>query len=591
MLVKLASFAGIIPKTAPDKLPASAASIANNCRLTSGDIEPWRGFKLAQIVEALSSAIKTIYYYIPDSIYLTFTEDTDIVPSPVAQDQYGRIYMADATSGASMAISSGVSLDAFGRTQITRRPLGLDAPGLKPNVFGTGGSSALSVVRSALYTFVTDIGEEGPPSLAADAVTMKQDDTFSINGMSTTASNANVTKKRIYVTSVGSAGASYQFWAEVALATASNAGAIDPLNLGETLPSTFWTKAPAGLRGLVALAGNFMAGFVGNEVWFCEPGYPHAWPVKYMLTFNDDVVGLGVDGSTLIVLTNAMVYIVSAPSPDTASVSTFPDVIPCVAKRSIAMTPAGVIFASEDGLYAGNSAGVAKISQDYWTRAQWQDLNPSTMHAAYQNGYYIFFHSGGRGVVVAMPEAAESRISELDFYATATGAIKPSDELAIAYPSGSAQNVSWFDADTTFVTSFLWRSRLVIAPEPVNFSCARVTADEFPNADHTPDPPDNTGGALGSSMVGEYSLGGDWWTSWYAGLVSQQSSLTLRIYAGGDLKHTSSIVDDSVIMLPSGFLERKWEVSIEGNVRVQSIQMATSVTELMTGPLMPGASV
>jgi len=591
MLVKLASFAGIVPKTAPDKLPAAAASVANNCRLTSGDIEPWRGFKLKQIVEALSCAVLSMYYYAPDSAYLTFTEDTDIVPSPIAQDQYGRIYISNLASGASMAVSSGVSLDAFGRTIIDKRPLGLDAPSLQPTVFGTGGTSSINVVRSALYTFVTDIGEEGPPSAAATAVTMKQDATFSINGMATTSSNANVTKKRIYVTSVGTAGASYQFWDEVDLAVASNAGAIDPLNLGETLPSTFWTKAPAGLHGLVAMAGNFMAGFVGNEVWFCEPGYPHAWPVKYMLTFNEDVVGLGVDGSTLIVLTDAVVYIVSAPSPDTASVSPFPDIIPCVSKRSIAMTPAGVIFASQDGLYAANSAGVAKVSQDYWTRAQWQALNPSTIHGAYQNGYYIFFYNGTRGIVIAISESSDARVSELDFYATATASIKPFDELAIAYQVGSAQHISWFDSDENYVTSFLWRSRLVIAPEPVNFSCARVTADEFTNADHTPDPPDNTGGTLGSSMVGEYALGGDWWTSWYAALASQDFALTLRVYAGGELKHTVSVVDDAVLMLPSGFMERKWELSIEGNVRVQSIAMATSVTELMTGPLMPGASV
>jgi hypothetical protein len=255
------------------------------------------------------------------------------------------------------------------------------------------------------------------------------------------------------------------------------------------------------------------------------------------------------------------------------------------------MTPAGILFASEDGLYAANSAGVVKVSQDYFTRAQWQDLQPSTMHGAYQNGYYIFFYGGTRGVVVAMPEAAEARLSELDFYATATGSVKPYDELAVAYSVGSAHHVAWFDADTSFVTNFLWRSRLIISPETVNFSCARVTSDDFTSVDQTPDPPDNTGGTLGASMVGEYAVGGDWWTSWYANQLGQEYSLKLYVYAGGVLKHTATVVDDSIIMLPSGFMERKWELAIEGNVRVQSIQMATSVTELMTGPLMPGASV
>lgn len=592
MLLNLHSFAGEVPKVSPDKLPASSAVMARDCRLSSGALQPLRMQDLRHTVRGQSEPFKSIYFYQPGNKYLCFTDDTDVIPSPIADDQYGRVYISDA-SGVKLAQSSGITQDALGRVSIATRPLGIPAPGGTPSISGSGGSSALTLARAVVYTFVSDLGEEGPPSAPSATVTVKQDDTISVTGMTTAnPSGQNITKKRLYITTVGSSGATFQFWAEVNLADATYSGAVNSLTLGEVLPSTYWTAPPSGLTGLVALSGNFMAGFKANEVWFSEPNYPHAWPVSYMLTFNYPVVALGVDGSTLIVLTTAYVYIVSAQTPDTATVSTFPDIIPCASKRSVAQSPAGVIFAGQDALYVANSSGVGKLADEYWSRPQFQALNPSTIHGSYQNGQYVFFNDYSGGWVFTIGETADSKLVRLGFYATASAATRPDDEFTLAYPDGAGgQAIATFDSDLNKLMSYCWRSRLVITGEPVNFSCLRVTTEDFEATTPVPSPPAETGGALGASMVGAYPVAGDWWTQWFAELAAQDDSLRVRVLADGDEKFSSSVAPDKVIPLPSGFKARKWQVELEGNVTVMGLMMATSAPELMYGPMMPGASV
>lgn len=595
MLAKIASFGGEIPRTAPDKLPSQNSVQAINCRLTSGDLEAWRQPLLQQKIYGQAAPL-SIYYYIPKSMWLTFAIDTNVVPSPIAQDQYGRIYLSDATNGARMCRSADISQDGLGRVTLATRPLGIPAPVGAATITGTGGSSSITVVRALVYTYVSDMGEEGPPSPPSAIVTMEQDDTLSVTGMSGDPGLPNhIVTQRLYVTSVGTTGAVYQWLADVPIAnTSSGPYTIGSMTLGETLPSTYWVAPPAGLQGLVTISGNFFAGFVGNAVYFSEPNQPHAWPISYMLTFNFNVVGLAVDGNTLVVLTNAFVYLVTVQDPATATVTTWPDTVPCVSKRSIAATPSGSVFAGQDGLYLAGASGVTKLTQNQFTKPQWEALVPSTMHAGYQNGIYAFFY-GTAGGYAFLPSETDGNLSEIGFYATCCAGVKPQDELALVYTNGDHVEISFWDADPALVMSYSWTSRLIVATEPVNFSCIRINCDTPVSvSSSTQTPPTNQGGAVGSSAVGMYPFGGDWSTSYFAAYNAAQSfSLTVNVYAGSQLalQYSTSVTDDQIIMLPSGFLERKWQVNLTGNIRVQQLVMATSVPETAIGPLLPGASI
>lgn len=594
MLFKISEFSGIVPKTAPDKLPAAGAEIATDCRLSSGSLEPWRGLLPVQRVRGLSSEIRRIFFYIAKGLLLTFTEDTDIVQSPIAQDQYGRLYFTDATNGARMAVQNDIVVDSLGRTQINYRPLGLSAPTAKATLSGSGGSSTLNVARALVYTFVSDIGEEGPPSPATDIVTMRYDDTVTVTGLQTTIpTGESIVSKRLYLTSVGTAGAAYQFWQEVDISVTTASGVIGGLTLQETLPSTYWSAAPSGLQGLTPLAGKFMAAFRGNEIWFSEPYYPHAWPPGYMLTVDANIVGLGFDGSTLVVLTDTRVYLVTADTPSTATVSPYPDIIPCVSKRSIVSSPLGVFFAGEDGLYLANSSGATRYTAKYFTKPQWEALDPKSMHAAYQNGILSVFHGLTSGMLFSLSEDDPGKISTLRLYATAAGPIAPADELGLAYPDGVDQVVGYFDADGYSTTNYTWRSRVAITPLPVNFSAMRVSSTGIGSGSSMALPPAPTGSpvCVGSGAVAEYPIADDWWAAHRVLRSTMDRRLTVRLFGDGILRDEFVIEDDSILSLSSGYRARRWQVEVEGNATVQSVWLATAASELALGPLFPGTSV
>ena len=59
-----------------------------------------------------------------------------------------------------------------------------------------------------------------------------------------------------------------------------------------------------------------IAGWKDNEVWFCEPYRPHAWPVKYVVNVDYPIVGLGtIDQSCMDADVGASPTVVVEHSP------------------------------------------------------------------------------------------------------------------------------------------------------------------------------------------------------------------------------------------------------------------------------------
>lgn len=90
----LNSFDGIIPSLAPKLLPDTAAQTAENIYLTPKRMDPW---KVPLDVQATPSGNVSIYPWRRNSTteWLSWTVDTDVVQSPVAEDAYERIYLTD----------------------------------------------------------------------------------------------------------------------------------------------------------------------------------------------------------------------------------------------------------------------------------------------------------------------------------------------------------------------------------------------------------------------------------------------------------------------------------------------------------------
>ena len=158
--------------------------------------------------------------------------------------------------------------------------LGIPAPQAAPtiNITGTLDTTVTAEETAWVYTFVSEFGEEGPPSEASivyDFTPSTQTATVNVPNFSGTGDYAfgSPAKKRIYRANVGSNATEFQFVAEVLYTATQHADSKEATELGEVLPSTTWigppdddtTNYPDGqLQGLTPVANGIFAGFTGS---------------------------------------------------------------------------------------------------------------------------------------------------------------------------------------------------------------------------------------------------------------------------------------------------------------------------------------
>jgi len=156
--------------------------------------------------------------------------------------------------------------------------LGVPPPSVAPGLTASGGVSTVNETVSYVYTWVSALGEEGPPS-PATTLTSKSDAIWHVTMTPPTApelANRDLDTLRIYRTIVSAQGVpSFYFVTELPIATttyddnhAINTDAIVVNN--EQLATINWAPPPDDLEGFVALAGGFLAGWRFNEVFVLD---------------------------------------------------------------------------------------------------------------------------------------------------------------------------------------------------------------------------------------------------------------------------------------------------------------------------------
>jgi hypothetical protein len=237
--------------------------------------------------------------------------------------------------------------------------------------------------RAYVYTWVTDYGEEGPPS-PPTLLTGWSNGTWTVGLWQPPANDMgvhrNIKKLNIYRTVPGVGGATAFFFVkEFGVGTAEFVDDItnDVVALNDVMASTNWFPPPANLLGMTVMQNGMIAGFTGNEIWFCEPYHPHAWPPGYVLTVDFPVVGLGLTGSSLVVCTAAAPYVISGMAPAQLNQIKCPVSHPCLSRASILGGDNHVAYMSPNGLIMVNGNGTASNTTDLWiTRQRWQHLVP-----------------------------------------------------------------------------------------------------------------------------------------------------------------------------------------------------------------------
>jgi hypothetical protein len=494
---KVNNFGGVIPRLGSRLLPKEGAQTAQNVKLFSGELSSWLRTTLVN-TPTKGGSLKSMFrmYSTSTDYWLAWTDDVDVVKGPIAGDTAFKIYYTGdtttATNSAAGPRKTNLALATTGGTDYPHDYLemGVPAPGSPPLVIGTGGTATTSVTRVYLYTYVTNTAswaEEGPPS-ALGTGTGKSDAGWVISGLSTGTTGKYAFSggiKRIYRALTDSAGnTNYQLALDnVPMATTSTGDAVADGNLGVICPTfavgvlnSEWVAPPADLSGIIALPNGIMAGFSKNLICFSEPFYPHAWPIRYRLATNFDIISIGFFGQTMIVTTKGFPYAVIGARPDAMSMARIEENHPCVSKRSTVSFPFGVAWATPDGLALAGVGGTLNVIEPFMKRDEWRaQCFPETLIAhQFQNTYFGFFNNGSVGLNFVFDRTNQQGPLTFGNYDVQGAWNDPESSKLYLLQNGA---IYQWDADSLNKSPFDWKSKTFVFANPLNFGAIQVEAD------------------------------------------------------------------------------------------------------------------
>lgn len=395
----------------------------------------------------------------------------------------------------------------------------------------SGAGSDTAETRVYTYTNVNkEAGfefESAPCTDTPVSVDVNVNQRVTLTGFSPVPSGYVTTHRRIYRSTTGT----FLFVAEIASSDSTYIDSKSAEELGEEIPSLTWDMPPATLRGLINLPGGVMAGFSGRDVYFCDPYHPHAWPAQYQQSLDYPVVGLGRMDTTLAVLTTGTPYLIQGGHPDSMTVVKSDLEQSCASKRSIVSTNGAVFYASPDGLVMLSSNGSKIVTEQYFTRAQWQSFfKPDSIHAYQHDLKYIGFYDNGTTQGSFVYDMTSGALITTSIYATAGYNDLQVDKLFVVGEDRAVK--PWFEGAAR---SFVWRSKKFTSPKPISMAGAQLEAEAYP--------------------------------------------VTVKFYVDNTLAYTHTVADRSPFRI-AAVSGRDWEVQIEGNTEVFGFAMAQSMTEL-----------
>lgn len=470
------------------------------------------------------------------------------------------------------------------------------------NLWGDFLTSDILAARAYVYTWVTEYGEEGPPS-PPTILDGWSNGTWTLGIRRPPPDDSgvlrNIKRVRVYRTVPGSGGTTVFFFVtELDFTTALFIDQLDDATvaLNDQMSSTTWFEPPTALEGFQVMQNGIIAGFKANEVWFCEPFHPHAWPPQYVITVDTPIVGLGACNGALVVLTNATPYVISGSLPSQMSPTRCGLTNPCISKGSIISMDGAVSYMSPNGLVQVTPSAVATNTTDLWmTRENWQQLTPQDDARAIllSSCYYCLgsvsadgsdVSNAQRGFTIALdqdntsftiwPQPGGHRLG-FELLDTPTGFNVQNvltDQWSGVGLVVSDGSVWYFDFTDTApeLQVYTWTSKLYQQNAIRNYSAMKV-AFTIPPGTPTQNP----------TRIQEVTSSAAW-----ASLPTDSFGF-LYTYADPNDTGAMDLVDVREIRKPSevlrivdGFKASHWQWKVVGRVKIANIQIATSVKEL-----------
>lgn len=349
---------------------------------------------------------------------------------------------------------------------------------------------------SYVYTFVSAYSEEGPPSLASAVFDKVDGQTVQVTLPATSVSGTgrgdnNITHKRLYRSNTGSNTTAFQFVAEMTLGTQTYNDSLDNDELAEVIPSTYWIGPPnedsstypeGPMLGLTAMPNGIFAGFRGKRLYFSEAYMPHAWPVSYRITLEEEIVAIGMAGNGLIVTTKGTPYLVSGTDPRAMQVLRIEAAQACLNKASLVDMGDMVMYAGADGLVAAAGTDVQVITEGIISPQQWRtDYYPTALKGFRWEGKYVGLYTSGSnyGGFIFDPRGGKNTLALLTQTSStdaAGGFTDPDDnELYLIIDN----TIKKFQGGTTYQT-FTWKSKEFVPPKPTSMGFLKVDAEAWP---------------------------------------------------------------------------------------------------------------
>jgi len=387
--------------------------------------------------------------------------------------------------------------------------------------------------RGYVYTFVTDQGEEGPPS-PITVIDVYSDSTIDLSDLADDTSGGDhsffdAALKRIYRSVTAATGTRLHFIGEIPYSSFTFTDDIDPAEIGEPLPSESWDMPPEDMRGIVTMPNGILAGFAGRDICFSVPFMPHAWPIEYRMNVDSDIVAMAVFGQSMVIATKERPYIVTGTDSASMSMEKMEINQSCVSKRGMVDMGYSVIYPSPDGLIEVKQGSVQNITRTLFSREQWQALKPETIRAYANEGRY-FFSSDEISYILNPTQPTMTRVP----YSFGAGFTDiQEDELYMLV--GSSLYI--FEGGQGRET-YEWRSKKFRLPAPSCMAAAHV--------------------------------------------LHRDGTCTLTVYADDVEVANIGVSDSDPFRLPGEYLARDIEFKLCGDARIEAVYLSTSIQELRT---------
>ena len=380
--------------------------------------------------------------------------------------------------------------------------------------------------------------------------------------------------------------------------------------LSTILPSEDYDKPNSAMTGLISAHNNILVGFFDNQLCFSFPDKPHAWPEKYRLTLDSDIVAIGSIEGRILVLTEDYPYVVSGGDPAVMSVSKLNVSYPCLSKRSVVNMGYGIVWCTHGGL-AGYSAstGIDIITKDIHDWDTWTTLlTPSTLIGHYYNGKYFGSYTD-KSFIFEQEQGGAGFFVTISYIFTA--AYTDATTGAMYYTVDTSGDILEWDNKDQILSPLEWKSKTITTPNYINFGAARVIADfnttdaetliitnhnnsvavtnaaiwaESVQLGCVNGPTDYMDSSIrdeNSGTLNAYPINGDGQTLNLKD-VSGALPVTFKLFSDKSLVFQGTVLSDDIFRLPSGYRSDTFEVAVSGSARIRAIHISETPYGLKT---------